>query len=216
MKNIKDRIIWIFREPRSGSTSAVDVICNKLNRTYHFIDHDFKNPEIFHLKKIPSFFQKEGDNQKLFHTHYFPALLSMVNYINPILIRISRKNVIEQCLSRIATDLMNWKFTNLRKNDDTGKEIFDDFCKSKIEITKDQVDFYIKRRLQQNILWNNISHNYENQTIYYEDMCHSIDIPVLGLYNVDLTTETIKLPNYKENVFTNYDLVKKWLSEYKL
>jgi hypothetical protein len=219
MKNISNRIVWIFREPRSGSTTAASIIAKSLKREWYFIDQEFKEPEIFHLTEIPKFYQKEGDTNKLFHTHYFPALHSMKNYDDPILIRLSRKDVFQQCLSRIACDLMNWKFTNIRPDSyqlPDNKDIFEEFCKSKIEVRREHVDFFIRRRIQQNTLWQSIASRYENQTIYYEDLTKNVDIPVLGLYDICLNGETVKLPDYKKEVFTNYDTVNEWVSEYKL
>jgi hypothetical protein len=215
MNSIENRIIWVFREGRSGGTSAAEVIYRKLNRQYIFVDSSLY-PSTFYKKQGHQIFvQKEQDHKLLFNTHYFPALHSMCNYDDPILIRISRKNVVEQCLSFLAGQSMNWKFTNLKANGETQNlEIFEEFIKSKILIKKSDVDFFARHRMKQNYLWNHYAPDYDNQVIYYEDMMTNIDIPLLNLYNVTLTSETLKLPDYKKEVFVNYEDVEKWLSVY--
>lgn len=206
------RIIWMFREPRSGSTTAMQVILKKLNRRYNFITFD-NNDYI----NIPEFQQQENDHEVILDTHFFPALLSMKNYDNPFLIRISRKDTVEQCLSFIACQLMNWEFFNLKvTGKDDNRHVFEEFTKNKIEIKKDMVDFFARHRMRQNSYWEKIAPNHDHQVIYYEDMNEAVDIPKLGLYNLELLTETIKLPDYKKELFTNYDSVKEWLSVYKL
>lgn len=213
MTSIKDRIVWMFREPRSGSTTAASVIARELHRKVLWIDTKSE-----YYNSTPSFYQKENDQSIIFDTHFFPALTSMKNYTNPILIRISRRDVVEQCLSFLACELMDWKFYNLKKSNDSpdNRNIFEEFTKTKIEIKKDRVDFFARHRMKQNKYWDEVSPSYEHQVIHYEDMADKVDIPVLGLYNLNLLTETIKLPDYKKDVFTNYDSVKEWLSVYKL
>jgi hypothetical protein len=39
-----------------------------------------------------------------------------------------------------------------------------------------------------------------------------IDIPELNLYNLKIEDYTEKLPDYKKQVFTNYDEVESWVS----
>lgn len=211
MKHIENRIVWLFREPRSGSTSSAGVIARKLNRKLFWID---SLPEYY--RKIPIFSQKENDHEFIFDTHFFPGLTSMKNYTDPILIRISRRDVVEQCLSFLACELMDWKFFNMTHSLSDSRNIFEEFTKTKVELKKDRVDFFARHRMKQNKYWDEVGTNYEHQVIYYEDMDKPVDIPILGLYNLNMLTETIKLPDYKKDVFTNYDQVKEWLSVYKL
>ena len=211
--DIENKIIWLFREPRSGSTTACAVITDTLNRQYRFIDNP---PEIY--KQTSVFYQEENDNKVVYNTHFFPALASMKNYTDPMLIRISRRNVVEQCLSFLACKLMDWKFFNLSSHKyqiDDNRQIFEEFCQSKIELKKEQVDFFARHRKRQNHYWNTYALEHDHQVIYYEDMDEPIDIPILGLYNLNLTTNTIKLPDYKKQVFTNCDAVEEWLSVYE-
>ena len=210
MKTIDNRIIWIFREPRSGSTTSAEVISKLLQRTHIFVDD---SPEFYIPNKLPTFGRKEDDEKIVYSTHFFPALKSMVNYNDPILIRISRKDVVEQCMSLLACQYMDFKFFNMSTyNFSDNREIFERFSKTKIEIKKEDVLTWAGFKMNQNRLWNKISPIYENQTIYYEDIINGIDIPLIGLYNVNLTTVTQKLPDYKKEVFVNYDSVKEWLN----
>ena len=212
MKNIDGRIIWVIREPRCGSSSAVGVMSDRLHRVNYFVESHVNGA-------LTNLHQQEGDAGKILHTHHFSALRSINNYDNPILIRLTRKNSADQFLSEMACKLMDWKFTNMlvgATGDTDNRHVFEDFTKTKVTITQTQMNAWINHRTVCNALWDSVSSKYERQVLYYEDYTNEIDIPILGLYNVNLTAQTLELPDYKRTVFINYDAVVETFSKHNL
>lgn len=205
--------IWVFREQRTGGTAFVDLLCKRLDRRNHFV----------HLEddgySIP--FQDEI----IINTHSFEFLECMDGYENPTLIRCVRRNKTEQFLSVL---MLHWMGATVYRHTDVrnrGYNIQPDSPPNFIElfnsvpptiITKREVLAVARLSKLCDDEWNAIAPRYNNVTVYYEDLCNGIDIPLLGLANVKLTQDldVKRLPiDYKKNVFLNYDMIVKWSEE---
>ena len=184
------RDIHVFREPRMGGSLFMGYLVSALNVP----DSDINN-----------------------HEHDLTGIQRLSTETNPFVIRCDRKNLTEHFLSKLGCDTVKWKFTNIFYSNPTN-EVFDDLCSRRITIDKRRVVSYIKDKIDNEIMYGQAVKKFDNQTIYYEDMFTPFDIPSLGLYNIDLSNETrytMKLPDYKREVFTNYDQVAEWIDEIK-
>ncbi len=82
-------------------------------------------------------------------------------------------------------------------------------------ITKRDLTIVHRMYVENQKLWDEYSKLYPSCTIYYEDLCEGIDIPLLELTDCKLSNnlEIKKLPDYKQRVFLNYDMLVKWTQE---
>ena len=84
-------------------------------------------------------------------------------------------------------------------------------------ITKKEVYEYLDENQSWKNDWNQYASNYRNYTIFYEDLCEKgVDIPDLGVYSFSITdgATTRKLPDYKERLILNHEMVRNWIAEY--
>ena len=145
----------------------------------------------------------------------FEKLKELDRYNNPFVFRCTRKNKCEQFLSEVAIRHIGDSFRNIEKDVPTQDiESFYNFTKQRIKIDLTNVVKFMRRKEHEDYLWNEYSTPYENYTLYYEDMSFPFDIPALNLYNVTIEHRTEKLPDYKRDVFTNYDQVVEWFSKF--
>lgn len=215
-----NRIVWLFKEQRSGSSWLCHHICKTINLTYTLVEDEYQHlPRHDRIKNIVSRKQQDTDYGSLLHTHLFEGLMSLSKYDNPIVIRCSRKNRFEQFLSWYAVKSTNWKFFHLMRSEEKSnfgeRKVFDDLLKSKIVIPKSEYHEFMHRVVDTSDKFWNLASRYDNQVIYYEDMMEgSFDIPVLGMYNNHMDEDTfIKNPDsYKKDIFVNYDEVKDWFN----
>ena len=201
----------MFREPRSGSTGITKYLAKILNRDFCFVDNlvsETINGEIT-WKGLPS-------HKLLLNTHLIEKLEELDRYNNPFIFRCTRKNKCEQFLSEMAIFYIGNDFRNIEKNNpDQNIESFYDFTKQRIELNYKNAVQFIRRKQNEDYMWNKLSGMYDNYTLYYEDMSVPFDIPQLNLYDITIETHTEKLPDYKKDVFTNYDQVVEWFSNFK-
>ena len=202
MNNLATRQIWMFREKRSGSTGLTQALGARLDKTLLFINE--KNLVVY-------------DSSVLLNTHNFSLLLEVKEEHNPILLRCTRKNKFEQFLSLKIANLTG--FTNIQTFDTTEQDaqriIVNKYMKDNhIEITKSEVFNYLREINRDEKLWNQTASKFSNHIFYYEDLFAPITVPVLGIYNVNIGIDgyTKQIPEYKKEFFTNYDLVKEWMS----
>lgn len=200
-----NRIVWLFREPRSGGTWLSSYLAEKLNREFSFVDYDSL------YQSDTEVFQKEGDEHRLLNTHYFKFARSMKNYKDPVIIRCRRIDSVEQFLSAMFCNLRN-KFTNISSEED--KNVFDQDLKRiaemKTELRREYFDYFLKQKEDWDSCWNQIVNTHESYDITYEDLTNGIDL--FGFGKVDMKNYTEKFPeNYKEIAFTNYNEVKQWV-----
>lgn len=207
--------LWLFREMRSGSTAFTDLIALKLKRPYKFIElksgstikHPLPDPET-----------------NIYHTHEFSLLREMPHYDNPTLIRCTRRNRVDQYLSAL---MMRWLGKTVYQRTEYDNRIFNVRAETKENdekiFTTAEPAMIARRELyhvhqmytESNRLWNEYAHLYNNYTVYYEDLCEGIDIPLLGLTDFKLTNDLQikKIPDYKRRVFLNYDMLVGWIEE---
>jgi hypothetical protein len=204
---IENRDIWIFREPRSGSTGVAQFLSKKLNRAFCFVD--FMQSSTVDDK---IYWNNQPSTECLLNTHEFSYLNDLTKYSDPVILRCTRKNRFEQFLSEVAIFKMNSSFRNIEKDGSTDIEPFLQFTKTKITISPNQVNNFIIKKQKENLLWGKTASLYESHTLYYEDLTGIVDIPPLNLYNIKIESQTERLPDYKKNVFTNYEQVKHWFS----
>lgn len=204
MIDLSNRQVWMFREPRSGSTGLTQALADKLNKIFLFVS---KKDQIVY------------DSSVLLNTHDFKLLHQIKEEYDPIILRCTRKNKFEQFLSLKMLSLS--RFTNIEPHripeQDEKINKFNKFVKENNQnVSKTEVLKFLSYKKNENLLWNQIASKFENHVFYYEDLSSPIDIPVLGIYNINIEMEkyTKKIPEYKKDFYTNYDMVKQWMNTY--
>lgn len=212
-----NRIIWLFRETRSGSTWLTSYLCEKLNKKSIFIEEDLPNllPLAEKIKRAENREQINADYDSIIHTHIYELTRILHKYDNPIVLRCSRKNKFEQFLSWCAIKYSNYKFYNLQKNQGMDQtNLYDEFINKKIVVTKQDYNIWKNYELDRiNKCWR-LADPYDSHIIFYEDLLEgTANIPTLNLYNIKINDDglILKLPeSYKERMIINYNEVKKW------
>ena len=173
---------------------------------------------------VHSYFQKHNlpiESRYYTDSHDFTLLeREVINCESPFVIRINRRNLTEHMLSKMAIEIVDNQFTNLTP-EQPQSILWDRIKISKVEVTTGDVESYIasKITLELKILSYIKDFNIPYHEVWYEDAMNVFDIPQLELYNLDVKKNgagtTFQLPEYKRNVFTNYDQVPKWMRKYK-
>jgi len=220
---ITNRPIWLFREPRSGSSQLASFLTVFVNRKYYFIESNLENRfssgSYLETPTIPEeslgyFIPKYDDSEYLYNTHCFNLLQVVHRYSDPILVRCIRENTIDQFLS---TSALKTPFRNIYTNqDESNDQLYQTFIKQKLILTKRSYINFLNNKKQDQNYWENFSRNHENYTITYEQMISgNIKIPVLGLDH-KISGYTEQLPTeYKQNMFLNFEEVYEWDKEIK-
>ena len=208
-------IIWIFREERSGSTAFADKVARHLSR-----EHKFVNMNDFTMVQAIA-----NPQDYVFSTHSFDFLEIMEYYSDDVLlIRCTRKNKVEHWMSYMLAWRMNKavnhtkRFWNIKRDNSLNTEL-DTFIKAQpVLITKKEVASCYEYFCSMKELWDRISINYQHVNVYYEDLCNpGVNIPLINLSDCKITDQdsyTIKLPDYKQRLCMNYDMVRKWIENY--
>ena len=190
-------ILWLFREPRTGSTWLDIKLSKILNRERNFLGKPLKGEGLkFFLDRS----QQDTDHNKILSTHYFEALKSLKNYNNPTIIRTLRKNKLEQFLSQYLG-----LYTEIRYN----KSLEENMSIGPIIVPKWKAIEFIELRKKNELLWDNYSNHYNNETVYYEDLLKGysfkhLPIPTIGM-NLDTEDLPKKIPYNKKEIVLNYD-----------
>lgn len=215
-----NRVVWLFKEQRSGSSWLCNHICNVTKLNYVFVEGEYQQlGRHERIKTILSRERQDSDIGSLLHTHLFEGLLTLKKYDNPLVIRCSRRNRFEQFLSWYTVKSSNWKFFHLMKNESTNvgeREVFSDLLKSKIVVPKSEYIEFMDRVVHTSDRYWELAKNYDNQTIFYEDMLvGGFDIPMLDMHDIHMDQDVfLKNPDsYKKEIFINYDEVKEWFDE---
>lgn len=113
LEQLKGRIIWVFREERSGSNWFIRTIINKLSRTSTFFEYtqlklSMDDIYYYNIPESIAYYinnrsQCETDAETILNTHEFICLQGLHNYQNPIVIRTSRRNRTEQLASEFIS-----------------------------------------------------------------------------------------------------------------
>ena len=205
-----DKIIWIFREPRSGSTWFSQKLCRVLGRQFYFFDtmlrhYTVKEREEFYLNRQ----QEKDDYKRILNTHNFFALKSLKNYYDPIVFRVARKDKTEQFVSGYISQIYKHSYFNVTSEEDI--KSLPQF--ERLIIPKSDIQNYIHQTKKIDNLWQTYCNEYKSQTFFYEDFTSEFDIPMLDVYKLKMTNNevdnpTIKLPYNKTELVVNYKQVQ--------
>ena len=218
LDELNNRIIWLFRQPRSGSTWFKLSLIYELNRMpVNFVMQQpkpkFKSTynqwvviEPKRKDDIQTFFenrmQQPDDNKFILDTHLFDGLHGLKNYTNPIVIRVARKNVTEQFISHIvASRSLVWNIQPDRVNPPPDVTMEKYKSLSNISIDTQEVLHWITTRKHQDDLWESYSGSYESETVYYEDLLDNWQSNILPI-QVSMGNNTSYLTQ-KSNVDPN-------------
>jgi hypothetical protein len=217
-----NRIVWVFREQRSGSTWFTTRLANHLSRESHFFDIEtnftkirFNEQEKFREKFFTNRVQQKEDINKILNTHDFLACKGLQNYENPIVFRVSRKNKIEQFFSLYLANLSY--SNNYGMNIWSTKELENCPKYDNIIVSKKDIDFFIKVQKKNDFLWKSFANMYDTEIVYYEDLLETYTSKVIPDVSFSLKnnyaneTLTVKLPYNKKEIFLNYDFVEKYI-----
>jgi len=194
-----DKKIYVLREARCGGTFLSSYIGNKVTERWgvHI------NSEIYH------------------DTHDFSILDTIIkNDPKAFVIRIDRRNLTEHFLSISAAVSAGFKFTNLKPEEPTNP-IWDRIKESTIPVILSDVQLYLDKKinLELKFLETTAKYNIPYTRIWYEDaFSKSFDIPELDLSRLNPGIETdivatYKLPDYKHDVFPNYNQISIWMRQ---
>jgi len=207
----ENRNVWVFREMRSGSTGFCATISELLGKKDNFVRKTFEDAIL--------------SSTVLNSTHNFSLLEEVVKNTNPILIRCSRHDKVEQFLSSkaiwfLSNLMLDKTIINVQKN--TTEEQLAEFNqiveKNKIRITESEVLGYINECNEQDRLWEEFGSLAENETVFYEDLLNPLDLPIVDLHNVRVLNSplsfTKKMPDYKHKLFSNINQVTVWMKKH--
>lgn len=232
ISQINNKTVWVFRDPRSGSSWFINALERRLFRSKLFFD--LENPNIFSTtnvyiepdsqekkQRISEFFdqriQSSQDIRRILNTHEYVALESIKKYNDPIIFRNVRKNKTKQFISLVIAGRTN---TYNIHNKDRLKDL------PKLEpttVSMESLQCFIDRIHEAERLWKLYSYNYMHETVYYEDLLQGWESKLIPLkLKMDPSGEgrtTIKLPYIHEEVVTNYkevdDIINEQLGMYK-
>jgi hypothetical protein len=152
-------------------------------------------------------------------THRFEVLAGLGIYKDPIAIRCIRSDLTELVLSRLAVDISGWRLVHMYK--DPTKNVLpthtlNNLIKNSIVVNKSDLMKYMIEIKHRDELWNTYSKNFENYTIVYEDLLEGVNLPIYeGMIKFgDYDDDIIKTPDYKRDLFANYDQVVDWVNEF--
>ena len=218
MNELTDRPVWIFREHRSGSTWLAKTIADILGREHIFFD----TGEFTRLTgegQIQYFIDRQvepEDNNRVFSTHTFKALESLGKYNNPLVIRCTRRDVTEQFLSYWTCQATGFAFKHNHVDPmlNVGKKVFEKFQQERFMLNKQDLYRYIMLKQRYVYNWNEYAKNHQTYTVYYEDLFDGVKIEGIdALLKFDIQNDYMsKLPDYKQDVFVNYEQINEWVT----
>jgi LPS sulfotransferase NodH len=211
------KIIWLFREPRSGSTWLTRKLSELTNREHVFIEKSMLHMTLD--KRLSEFAQRKQQDQdfnSVLSTHHFTFLEHIGHYTNPLLIRTVRKNTTEQFISHCLAKMTQWRHPNLHP--ESNLAVINDSLKQLGTghiIPRRQVENYVQQKKTWDQQWNEYASMYENCTISYEDMIAGFDLPQLALYDLQMkeVDSTMPMPYNKQEIILNYDQIDRWIKE---
>lgn len=213
-----NKIIWFFRDPRSGSTWFLYRLALALKRSNYFIDKE--NNDIFGLledtsyytkkqnelkiKAISDFFKNrtvQGDDYlRVLNTHEFAALETLDKYDRPLLFRSVRRNKTHQLASLVTAN--QTKVFNTQTLSHRDRIIGP---RNPITVSKDKIYAFIARVREADEYWNRYANQYENEVVYYEDLLAGYQSKLIDMYfkmNPDEDTSEVMALRYKYTVGT--------------
>ena len=204
-----DRCIWIYREMRSGSTWLAEFLSKQLNRKHIFLDH---YPEL-----VTNLVPNKEHTSYIFSSHVIKNLQPVKLYDDAILIRTARRNLFEQMLSLVFFRTYK-NLTKVAANiwNDEDRISFEKVTQNKYcTLSEQNVISWLEQKRELDNQWLAFAKDYPSQTLYYEDFEEGV-----LLSNTDIlikldSSGTQKLPDYKRNVFSNYDQIEYWFEQNK-
>lgn len=221
--DLSNRQIWMFREMRSGSDWVWKVFEKLSNRRcVHFQKGLQLNTTTFQNNKNPNTVLVENVDQlsdvtKFYSTHFFHILPSINCLDNPYLIRTTRRNKVEHCMSLLYFKLHRHKFTHVFPEETNSYNYFLETLNNPIVVLKQQVQEEMLSLKKNDDYWNEFSTNYDNSVIVYEDLIEGVELTDLNmtLKFSDHNEFSSKTPDYKKKFFINYDQVVEWSKYYE-
>ena len=204
-----EKCIWIYREMRSGSTWLAAFLANQLNRKHVFLDY---YPELV-ANLVPS----EEHTSYIFSTHLIENLHPVKLYDDALLIRTARRNLFEQMLSLVFFRTYR-SLTKSAANiwNDTDKLNFENVTQNKYcTLAEHDVISWLEQKRDLDNQWLAFAKDYPSQTLYYEDFAEGVLLNGTDILVKLNSIGTQKLPEYKRNVFTNYDEIEHWFIHHK-
>ncbi len=201
---------------RSGSSAFSELLASHLGKNHCFVTFG----ALDYFRSVPPKLDNLPDNSNnLYSTHTFDFLEYMTHYSDPLLIRCSRLDKAEQCLSNLFVRHINHckpiahRVHNIKTTDDANLSLF--YPDIPLYISKKQVIDYVRHTETVDRLWKEKTKHLPTLTVYYEDLCNGIDIPEIDFLNCQLDdrSATQKLPNYKSHSIMNESAVREWVAE---
>jgi hypothetical protein len=219
--NTTDRHIWFFKEARSGSEWLWKTLEGRLQKKCYSVD-----PTIFAGKnpiQYESVFNdniNELSNATMFYaTHYFPLLREIKKLDNPYLIRSTRRDKAEHCMSLLYFGMFTHPFHHFYVDpmENARYAHFLRTLEKPVLVLKQEVLKEMQKIQRYDSLWREYSKDYENYVIVYEDLIDGVNLPLLEdpLKFSDNETFVKKTPNYKEKFFINYEQIIEWCKYYE-
>ena len=213
---MNDKIIWVFREKRSGSSWFTVKLSNHLKRQFWFFDDILSKKHMDFDQRLEYFLQRkqeQEDTQKILNTHHLFALKSIQNYKDPILVRVTRKDKAEHFCSEWISQHIVGRFYNVHNEEESNK-----YPKIKpIEIPYKHIFEYIDNVKKHEDYWNTYASGHVHETVTYEQLLDSYSSDILPITNWSMQVHeeglSIKLPYDKREVITNYDVVKNIIND---
>jgi hypothetical protein len=211
MNEFLNRIIWVFREPRTGSSWFTHRLADTTQRTIHFFDikeclRIKPNERLDYFKNRK---QQFHDNNLILNTHYFSALNGLCNYDNPIIFRTCRKDKTEQFLSQYLLNFRHEKYINVKTDEDINNFPYI----PPMIVPLNEVYGFVKFNQKLDNEWTTFTKEYTTETVYYEDLLSNYNSTIMPLYNWSMLNSnendlTKKIPYDKTKIILNYDKIK--------
>jgi len=219
--NIVDRHIWVFKEGRSGSEWIWKTLEKRFQKDCYSVDTKlFSGKLVTQYESVFDSNINELSSSTCFYaTHYFLLLQEMKKLDNPYLIRSTRRNKAEHCMSSLYFKMFGHVFHHLYKDpmEDARYNHFLKTLDKPVVILKQEVLHEMKKIQNYDILWRQHSKDYDNCVIVYEDLNNGVSLPLLEepLRFSDDETYVKKTPYYKDKFFANYEEIVEWCKYYE-
>jgi hypothetical protein len=219
--NIKDRQIWLFKEARSGSEWLWKTLEGRLQRNCFAVDpYGFGGVK---PSKYETIFDEKIDklsNTDVFYsTHYFPLLKEMKKLNNPYLIRSTRRNKAEHCMSMLYFKMFSNSYHHwyIDPMEEARNIHFLRTLEKPVLVFKQEVLKEMQKIQRYDGLWREYSKDRDNYVIVYEDLETGVNLPLLDdpLKFSDNETFVKKTPYYKDKFFINYEQIIEWCKYYE-
>jgi hypothetical protein len=219
--NIADRHIWIFKEARSGSEWICSTLEKRLMRNWYTPDTNLFLGKDNSMAStiVDSNIDVLSDLKCFYATHYFFLLPEMRKMHNPYLVRTTRRNKAEHCMSLLYYKMFAHIFKHMYQ-DSMIESRYATFLKTlekPVTILKQEVLFEMKKIQKYDKLWNEYSKGHDTYVIVYEDLEDGVNFPLLKepLKFSDDETYVKKTPYYKDKFFANYEEIIEWCKYYE-